>query len=154
MDRVFAGRAGRFGFPAVFFMWSAGVSMRKRAMFLLAMFPLLAGGGLPLAAPPSRGGIDVEPDGLKHYAYCVSQAKDRNEIYDLDRQILYRCHGEAAISYFNYLGRRRVPDRVAMEITGVFIYRAISGVGKCWNKISDAAGFPESSYGCDIYVDL
>ena len=107
-----------------------------------------------LSASPGQALIDVEPDGLKHYSYCISQAKDRNFVFVLDRHLLYRCHDDIAVSYFNYLGRRRVPDDVVHEPDGVFVYRRISGVGRCWNKISDEFGLPISAYGCDVYIDI
>jgi hypothetical protein len=103
---------------------------------------------------PGRALIDVQPDGLKFYSYCVSQAKDRNSVYILNRHILYRCHDDIAISYFNYLALRHVPDEVADETDGSFVYRRINGVGRCWNKISDESGRPISRYGCDIYVAI
>jgi hypothetical protein len=123
--------------------------MRKRATLSL----LIAGLALLLVSP-GRAQIDVEPDALTHYSYCVSQAKDRNSVFVLDRHILYRCHDDIATSYFNYLGRRHVRDNVAEEPGGVFVYRKISGVGRCWNKIADELGNPISIYGCDVYVDI
>ncbi|HEY8072011.1 MAG TPA: hypothetical protein VIE47_08615 [Methylocystis sp.] len=107
-----------------------------------------------LCATPGLALIDVEPDALKHYSFCISQAKDRNFVYVLDRQLLYRCHDDVAVSYFNYLGRRHVPDHVVDEPDGVFVYRRISGVGRCWNKISDEFSQPVSVYGCDVYIDI
>jgi hypothetical protein len=41
-----------------------------------------------------------------------------------------------------------------VEAEGVFVYRMIAGVGKCWNQIEDPIGNPVSVYGCDIYVEL
>jgi hypothetical protein len=105
-------------------------------------------------AAPAYAEIDVRPDGLTHYSYCVNQAKDRAAVYVLDRHVLYRCHDDVATSYYNYLGVKRVRDRVVDEPTGVFVYRTIDGVGRCWNKIADQTGAPVSLYGCDIYVEI
>jgi hypothetical protein len=109
---------------------------------------------ISLAPTATRADIDVRPDGLTHYSYCVNQAKDRASVYVLDRHILYRCHGDVATSYYNYLGVKRVRDRVVDEPTGVFVYRTIDGVGRCWNKIADAFGAPVSLYGCDVYIAI
>jgi hypothetical protein len=108
----------------------------------------------PLTATEAAAEIDVRPDGLTHYSYCVSQAKDSSAVYVLDRHVLYRCRDEVATSYFNYLGQKRVRDKVVDEPTGVFVYRKIDGVGRCWNKIANEAGAPVSVYGCDVYVDI
>ncbi|HXY57282.1 MAG TPA: hypothetical protein VEH76_01745 [Methylocystis sp.] len=102
----------------------------------------------------AQADIDVRPDGLTHYSNCVNQAKDTNFVSVLDRHVLYRCHGETATSYFNYLGTKRVKDHVVDEPTGTFVYRTIEGVGRCWNKIADELGAPISYYGCDIYVEI
>lgn len=122
-----------------------------RHLTALAVCALL---GAASPAAPARAGIDIDPTGLTHYAACVSQAKDRNGIYDVERAIMYRCYGEVAISYFNYLTRHHVRERVVHEPSGTIAYRAISGVGSCWNRISDEFGTPLSEYGCDIYVEL
>jgi hypothetical protein len=111
--------------------------------------------GLPLiGAAPAEAQISVRPEALTHYSYCVSQAKDRASVFLLDRGTLYRCRDEIAVSYFNYLGRQKAPETRAVESEGVFIYRMIAGVGKCWNMIEDPAGLPTSVYGCDVYVEL
>ncbi len=117
-------------------------------------FPLLLAGALLFSGSAVLADINVRPDALKHYSYCISHAKDRATVFLLDRGTLYRCGDEIAVSYFNYLGRQRVPDQRVVEPEGVFIYRMISGVGKCWNKIEDADGNPVSIYGCDVYVEL
>ena len=125
-----------------------GGSVHKFATLSLAL-------SLALAIPaPGRAVIDVRPDGLKFYSWCVNQAKDGGTVYVLDRHILYRCHEDVAISYFNYLGDRRVRDEVGDEPDGTFVYRRISEVGRCWNKIADEFGNPVSRYGCDIYVAI
>lgn len=121
-------------------------------------FALIAGllicGSLLFSGPAARAQINVRPEALTHYSYCVRNAKDRQGVFLLDRGTLYRCIDDIATSYFNYLGRQRAPERRAVEAEGVFIYRMIAGVGKCWNKIEDAYGNPMSTYGCDIYVEL
>jgi hypothetical protein len=109
---------------------------------------------LLVAAGSASAEISVRPDALMHYSYCISHAKQRNGVFLLDRGTLYRCGDDVAVAYFNYLGRRRAPEKRAVESEGVFIYRLISGVGKCWNKIEDAEGNPVSIYGCDVYVEL
>ena len=107
-----------------------------------------------LGAKSAQAQISVKPDALKHYSYCVSHAKDRNRVFLLERGTLYRCGDDIAISYFNYLGRQKAPERRVVELEGVFIYRLISGVGKCWNMVEDPHGAPISEFGCDIYVEL
>lgn len=102
----------------------------------------------------ARAQISMRPEALTHYSFCISHAKDRNNVFLLDRGTMYRCGDEIAVGYFNYLGRQRVPEKRVTEQEGVFIYRMITGVGKCWNKIEDAEGNPMSLYGCDIYVEL
>lgn len=114
----------------------------------------LVGGALLLQGPGAIAQVNIKPDALTHYSYCVSHAKDRNSVFLLDRGTLYRCGDDIAVSYFNYLGRQRAPEKRAVEAEGVFIYRMIAGVGKCWNKIEDAEGNPTSIYGCDVYVEL
>lgn len=111
-------------------------------------------GVLLICAAPAEAQINVRPEALTHYSYCISQAKDRASVFLLDRGTLYRCRDEIAVSYFNYLGRQRAPETRVVELEGVFIYRAIAGVGKCWNMIEDPAGLPTSVYGCDVYVEL
>ena len=115
---------------------------------------VLLSGVLPICAAPAQAQINVRPEALTHYSYCVSQAKDRASVFLLDRGTLYRCRDDIAVSYFNYLGRQKAPESRVVELEGVFIYRAIAGVGKCWNMIEDPAGLPTSIYGCDVYVEL
>ncbi len=123
--------------------------MRARGTLLLLIACLPS-----LCASPGRAQIDVEPDALTHYSNCVSQAKDGNFVYVLDQHLLYRCHDDVATSYFNFLGRRHVPDNVVHEPSGLFVYRRISGVGRCWYRIADEYGNPVAFYGCDIYVEI
>ncbi len=122
--------------------------MRARATLLVLIACLMS-----LCTSLGRAEIDVGPDALTHYSYCVSQAKDRNSVFPLGKRLLYRCHEDIAVSYFNFLGRRHVGDQVVKEPNGVFIYRAISGVGRCWNHVADETGLTISVYGCDIYVE-
>jgi hypothetical protein len=118
------------------------------------IFGLALGSAIFSFAPAPRAQINVKPDALKHYSYCVSSARDRANVVLLDRGNVYRCMDDIAAAYFNYLGRQKAPERRAVEAEGVFIYRSIAGVGKCWNKIEDPYGNPVSIYGCDIYVEL
>ena len=126
---------------------------RRSATAIRLLFSLLSLAAT-VAATAARAQISIRPDALAHYSACVSRAKDRGGVFLLDRGTLYRCDDDIAISYFNYLGRQRAPERRAVEAEGVFIYRTIAGVGKCWNKIEDAVGTPVSIYGCDIYIEL
>jgi hypothetical protein len=112
------------------------------------------GMALLLAPGAAKAQISIKPEALTHYSYCISNAKDRSNVFLLDRGTVYRCGDDIAVAYFNYLGRQRVVERRVSEAEGVFIYRMITGVGKCWNKIEDAEGNPMSIYGCDIYVEL
>jgi hypothetical protein len=120
----------------------------------IACAALFAAATLSPAVAGERTTFSVEPHALMHYSYCISSAKDRSTIYDLDRQVLYRCHGDIAVSYFNYLGHLHVRDIWKDEPTGTFIYRVIAGIGKCWNMVADVEGRPMSVYGCDVYVEI
>lgn len=130
------------------------VSWRKMSIEKYARLAIVVSGSMLAAASGHASNTSVAPQALEHYAYCISEAKDRNNVFDLDRHIMYRCHGEVAISYFNYLGRMRVRDQIATEFVGTFIYRDIEGVGRCWNKIAYPSGAPVSIYGCDVYVEI
>lgn len=125
-------------------------TMRK----ILIVLSCLYSGMSNAAAPDAHGAISVEPQALEHYSYCISEAKDRLQIFNFDRAVLYRCHGDIAVSYWNYLGRKNVRDTVVNEPNGVFVYRRISGIGRCWNQIADIQGWAVSFFGCDIYVEL
>jgi hypothetical protein len=105
-------------------------------------------------ATVSNAQISIRPDALKFYSQCIGNAKDRNGVYFLDRGTMYRCQDDIAVSYFNYLGRVRVQDKRVIEPNGVFIYRYIAGIGKCWNMIEDQVGASVSVYGCDVYVEM
>lgn len=117
--------------------------------------------GLALSAgqSPATAQLSMAPDALRHYSNCVNQAKDRNLVFVLERGTKYRCEDDIAVSYYNYLGHnhigvQRPREYVAREPTGVFVYRTIAGIGKCWNMVEDVYGQPVSFYGCDIYVEL
>ena len=110
-------------------------------------------------APPAPAQISMAPQAIQHYSMCVNQAKDRNLVYVLERGTKYRCEDDIAVSYYNYLGHQHIGQKRAREYrsaepAGVFIYRAIPGVGKCWNMVENPEGQPVSFYGCDIYVEL
>ncbi len=97
----------------------------------------------------------VTSGSLAYYADCVNEAKERwGGVEHLDRRMLYRCRGDVAVSYFNYLGRQRIRDIRERQIAGVFIFRIIRGKGLCWNKIEDERGRPMSVYGCDIFEQI
>lgn len=125
--------------------------MRSSALFWL--MALVVAGAAPVRAAGED--IDVAPQALQHYSYCVGAARDRFSVIRMDRQVVYRCHGDIAISYFNFLGRRGAGDMRVEEYNGVFLYRKIAGgIGRCWNKIADEAARPVSEYGCDIREEL
>ncbi len=112
--------------------------------------------GTPALAPAQ---LSMAPQALQQYSLCVNQAKDRNLVFVLERGTKYRCEDDIAVSYYNYLGhthigQKRAREYRALEPTGVFVYRVMPGIGKCWNMIEDANGQPVSFYGCDIYVEL
>lgn len=121
----------------------------RKLRYILALLAAFDAG-----VPAAIAQVSVKPDALMHYSHCVSHAKDRGKVFLLDRGTMYRCGDEIAVSYFNYLGRMRAPERRASEPEGVFIYRMIAGIGKCWNMIEDPSGAPTSVYGCDVYADL
>ncbi len=97
---------------------------------------------------------DVGGPALSYYADCINEAKARFRIERLDRHVLYRCHNEEAVAYFNFLGRVGVRDERETQPTGVFIFRTIRGLGRCWNMIADENGQPMSSYGCFLMEDI
>lgn len=97
---------------------------------------------------------DVGGPALSYYADCINEAKDRFRVERLDRHVLYRCHNDEALAYFNFLGRSGVPDERETHPTGVFIFRTIRGKGRCWNMIADENGQPMSSYGCFLMEDI
>jgi hypothetical protein len=110
-------------------------------------------GTIGVTAPLAKAEILVNPQALTHYSHCVSEAKDRNSVFLLDRGVMYRCGSDTASSYFNFLQRIRLPEYRDSNFAGVFHYRPISGVGACWHKIEDPFGNPVSIFGCDIYVE-
>lgn len=134
------------------------MSMRRLLVILLLT---LSGWALSCAAgiagrrgQTPENDADVSGPALIYYANCVNEAKDRFRVERLDRHILYRCHNDEAVAYFNFLGRSGVPDEKETQPAGVFIYRTIRGKGRCWNMIADEVGQPTSSYGCFIMEDV
>jgi hypothetical protein len=120
-----------------------------RTAGLLAMiFGLLAAGGARART------VDVSPQGLTHYAYCLEQARQEEAVYPGDRGVGYRCTRETAAGYFNALGRRgRDPRETSVrDATGAYVLRPISGLGNCWHRIEDEFGGPVSSFGCDVFI--
>lgn len=98
--------------------------------------------------------VNVSPDALVHYAQCVDYAKAYYGVYHLERSVLYRCQGDVAVSYFNYLRRIGATEFEGTEVNGTFIYRIIDGVGRCWSQMTPFADGYVSMYGCDIYVAI
>lgn len=125
------------------------MSASRRVCSFLALFSAIM-----VCAATARAEINIRPDALTHYSHCMSHAVDRGKVFLLDRGTVYRCGDDIAVSYFNYLGKTKAPERRVSEPEGVFIYRTIGGIGKCWNQIEDPAGVSVSVYGCDIYVEL
>jgi hypothetical protein len=117
------------------------------------MLLLIAGAALFLPQKPSKA-QDVTYEALSYYADCVNDAIYHNGARYLERRILYRCYGANAISYFNYLGRKKARERTVSDRGGVFIYRLIKGVGFCWNRVSYLPEGVVSLYGCDIYYEI
>jgi hypothetical protein len=125
--------------------------MGGRTLFGLALVAMAASG----PGRSARADVSMDPHALQHYSYCVNEAKDNHAIVVQDRSVVYRCHGQVAVSYFNYLGRRGVVDQRVEEYNGVFLYRRIAGgIGRCWNRVADEAFRPVSDYGCDIDEDM
>lgn len=97
---------------------------------------------------------DITGPALNYYADCVNEAKDHFRVDRLDRHVLYRCHNDEAVAYFNFLGRSGQRDEKETQPTGVFIFRTIRGKGRCWNMIANEIGQPMSTYGCFIIEDI
>jgi hypothetical protein len=135
---------------------------RYRALLALFFFGLVFFGlGLGAAnAQISRNqfgapdSASVSQFALTYYVDCVHQAVDRANVVHLDRDLQYSCYGDTALAYFNFLGRRHVPDVIRRWPEGVFIFRRIRGKGNCWNKIADEWGLPVSLYGCAIFEEI
>jgi hypothetical protein len=136
---------------------NAGVTdviMNRRAALSLC--------GLVLALPvgSAQGQVNIAPQALQHYAYCIEQANQFNMVnpgafvHLGERGVTYRCRDEVAVAYFNDLGRRRrrSEDRFVSNETGAYVLRPITGVGVCWHKVEDALRLPVSFWGCDVYV--
>jgi hypothetical protein len=120
----------------------------RTASLLAMMFGLLAVGGA------CAGTIDVSPQGLTRYAWCLEQARQEDAVYPGDTGVGYRCTQETAAGYFNALGRRG-RDRRETSVrdgTGAYLLRPISGLGNCWHRIEDELGRPVSAFGCDVFI--
>lgn len=98
--------------------------------------------------------VDVSPQALTRYAWCLEQARSDDFVWPLERGIAYRCINENAAGYYNELGRRgRHPrDRLLRSEFGAFVVRPITGLGNCWHQVEDGLGRPMSAWGCDIFV--
>jgi hypothetical protein len=139
-------------------LWSVIMSTRNAfAILLLA----LCGWGLGVRASAAGSRESRSPDtaevtsgALTYYAECVNEAIDRFAVAHLDRHLIYRCYGDSAVAYFNYLGRQRTPDQLEEQPTGLFIFRTIRGKGRCWNMVADAYGRQLSEYGCYIFEQI
>jgi hypothetical protein len=133
------------------------VRSRKPAKLLISLLILLSPSS-PLAPSDAQAQASVTSAAIEHYSDCVRNARDRNffgdNIVHGERYIVYRCHDDVAIAYFNYLGRIRARQRTVVELTGTYVYRTIVGVGRCWQKIVDAAGYVTSAFGCDVYDEI
>ncbi|MBM3553623.1 MAG: hypothetical protein FJX45_18215 [Alphaproteobacteria bacterium] len=87
----------------------------------MAFFRLII--AIALISSPAAAQISMKPEALTHYSFCISHAKDRSNVFLLDRGTMYRCGDDIAVAYFNYLGRQRVPEKRVTETEGVFIFR-------------------------------
>lgn len=98
--------------------------------------------------------VDVSPQALTRYAWCLEQARSWFAVYPGERGVAYRCVSATAAGYWNELGRRgRAPRETLIHAeSGAFVLRPISGVGNCWHQVEDALGRPVSAWGCDIFV--
>ncbi|WP_298424102.1 hypothetical protein [Rhodoblastus sp.] len=102
----------------------------------------------------ARAEVDISPQALNHYAFCVEQAEQYGFVYPLQRGVVYRCREDVAVAYFNDLGRRRrrTVDRFERNATGAYELRSIRDVGTCWHKVENERRQPVSFWGCDVYV--
>lgn len=131
--------------------------MSARSVWTFVLVPALglcqpAFADAPL--PRQARGADISFGSLNYYAECVNAARDTFAAQRLDRLWHYRCDGDAATAYFNYLGRRNVRDVFEQQAGGLFIVRTIRGKGRCWNWVADEFGRPVSVYGCDIFEEI
>jgi hypothetical protein len=110
--------------------------------------------GLAGVCGARAGTIDVAPQALVRYAWCLEQARSEDRVWPGERGIAYRCLDATAAGYYNELGRRgRHPrDRLARTASGAFVLRPISGLGNCWHQVEDEIGRPVSAWGCDVFV--
>lgn len=157
--------AGRSPKPAAFER-GAGFAERPGAPKLNAVKIFLCASAVFLSLafdPPAgtaRAQVNIAPQALEHYAYCIEQATQFNTVRPgdfvapLQRGVMYRCRDEVAVSYFNDLGRRRrrSEDRFVSNETGAYVLRPITGIGYCWHKVEDAFRLPVSYWGCDVFI--
>jgi hypothetical protein len=120
--------------------------LRFAALVLLAL-------GLSAMSGSAHAQVNISPPALNHYSYCIEQATQFNFVFPNERGVTYRCRDEVAVAYFNDLGRRRQrADRIADNVTGVYVLRPIWGIGYCWHKIENELRLPVSFWGCDVFV--
>lgn len=114
----------------------------------------LAGPGNVATSGAARAQVNISPQALNHYAFCIEQATQFHLVFPNERGVTYRCRDEVAVAYFNDLGRRRrqSTDRVADNVTGVYVLRPIWGIGYCWHKVEDELRLPVSFWGCDVFM--
>jgi hypothetical protein len=140
--------------PSVKFFRFAAVNFFRSAALVSV------GLGIVAISRPAQAQVNIAPQALEQYAYCIEQATQNNSVFPgayiipTERGITYRCRDEVAVAYFNDLGRRRrrATDSFAHNETGAYVLRPIWGIGFCWHKIEDALGFPVSFWGCDVFI--
>ena len=111
-------------------------------------------------AGPARAQVDISPQALDHYAYCVEQAKEFDFtrpgefVHVGERGVTYRCREEVAVAYYNSLGRklRRPKDEYVANETGAYVLRPITGIGYCWHKVENELRQAVSFWGCDVHI--
>lgn len=108
-----------------------------------------------LPVSPGQSQPEVTSEALAYYADCVNEARLYLRVWHLERHILYRCAGDVAISYFNYLGRKRAREEVCADRDGSCVYRFIRGVGRCWRRATHVAEATDIVYyACDVYYEI
>jgi hypothetical protein len=120
----------------------------KTALLLTAALGLLAAGASRAQT------VDVSPQGLTRFAWCLEQARSDDAVYPGERGVGYRCVNTTAAGYFNELGRRGRDRRetVMHNENGAYVLRPISGLGNCWHQVEDQLGRPVSAWGCDVFI--
>jgi hypothetical protein len=130
------------------------------AKFFLCAAPAFFGLAVGTIASAARAQVNIAPQALQHYAYCIEQSQQNNFVFPgdyvapLERGVMYRCRDEVAVAYYNDLGRRRrrSEDRFVSNETGAYVLRPITGVGYCWHKVENELHLPVSYWGCDLFV--